>query len=161
VWHLIRQGYLIEAPSIPQLAAKIGIPVENLVQTVADCNTFAQRGVDPQFHRGETTYDQFYGDSSTGLPNPNLGICDKGPFYALPLYPGNVSSTHGLSTNEHAQVLNEAGKPVSGLYAVGLDSNSIMRGTYPGGGSSIGPGMTFGYRAAFHLLGRPLDTTLP
>jgi hypothetical protein len=47
--------------------------------------------------------------------------------------------------------MTEEGAVINGLYAVGLDQNSVMRGVYPGGGSGIGPGMTFGYRAAKHL----------
>lgn len=54
----------------------------------------------------------------------------------------------GLETNAEAQVLTPQGTPIEGLYAAGLDMNSIMRGRYPGGGSSIGPAMTFGYIAA-------------
>jgi succinate dehydrogenase/fumarate reductase flavoprotein subunit len=48
-------------------------------------------------------------------------------------------------------VVNAAGQPIPGLYAAGLDMNSMMRGGYPGGGSSIGPAMTFGYIAARHM----------
>ena len=56
-----------------------------------------------------------------------------------------------MQTNADAQVLSKEGRVIAGLYAVGLDQNSVMRGVYPGGGSGIGPGMTFGYRAARHL----------
>jgi succinate dehydrogenase/fumarate reductase flavoprotein subunit len=59
----------------------------------------------------------------------------------------------GLETNASAQVLDKNGQAIEGLYAAGLDNNTIMRGKYPGGGSSIGPAMTFGYIAARHLAG--------
>jgi len=154
VRHLIRQGYLIEAPSIEQLAHKIGVPADVLQQTVSQANENARKGKDPEFQRGGNAYDNFYGDPATGLPNPNLGLCVKGPFYALPIYPGNVSSVYGVATNENAQALDSQGKPIPGLYAIGLDQNSVMRGTYPGGGCSIGPSMTFGYRSALHVAGK-------
>ncbi|KAH8901195.1 FAD-binding dehydrogenase [Thozetella sp. PMI_491] len=150
--HLVRQGYLLKASNLAELAAKIGVPPRNLAETVMRCNEHALTGQDPEFGRGETKYDRFYGDSKN-LPNPNLGTCSKPPFYALPLYPGNVSSVYGLLTDENAQAIGADGKPIRGLYAVGLDSNSIFKGNYPGGGSSIGPGMTFGYRAALRLAG--------
>jgi len=153
VRHMIRNGYIIEAPDLQTLAAKIGIPVDALAQTVSNCNEYAREGKDPEFHRGENAYDLMLGDPSTGLPNPTLGLCVKAPFYALPLYPGNVSTVYGLSTDENAQCLDKEGKPVPGLYAVGLDQNSVMCGTYPGGGSSIGPALTFGYRAGMHIAG--------
>lgn len=154
--HLVKQGYLHKADTLDELAGKIGVPAKNLKATISESNDNARNGVDPDFGRGETLYDRFYGDASRGLKNPNLGPCSKAPFYALPLYPGNVSTTYGMSTDEHAQVLKADGKPVGGLYAVGLDQNSLIRGTYPGGGSSIGPGMTFAFRAAMHAAGKPL-----
>ena len=42
----------------------------------------------------------------------------------------------------------ESNAPISGLYAVGNDMQSIMGGTYPGPGIKIGPGLTFAYLAA-------------
>lgn len=48
-------------------------------------------------------------------------------------------------------MLSEDGTITEGLYAVGVDANSIFRGAYPGGGASLGPGMTFGYIAARHI----------
>lgn len=152
--HLVKRGYIIKANTIEELAAKIEVPPEVLRESVAAANERARTGVDNEYHRGETAYDQCYGDATRGFKNPSLGPCETAPFYALPLHPGNVSTMHGVSVNENAQVLDEAGKPVQGLYAVGLDQNSVMRGTYPGGGSSIGPGMTFGYRAGLHVAGK-------
>ncbi|EXJ63256.1 uncharacterized protein A1O5_11577 [Cladophialophora psammophila CBS 110553] len=150
IWKLLRQGYLISAPTISALAEKIGIPVQTLEQTVSEYNSFATTGIDTQYHRGENAYDRFYGDPQV-QPNPNLQPCTTGPFYALPLYPGNVSSLYGLLTNNDGQVLDQNGQTIKGLYAVGCDQNSVFKGAYPGGGSSIGPGMTFGYRAGRRL----------
>jgi succinate dehydrogenase/fumarate reductase flavoprotein subunit len=64
------------------------------------------------------------------------------------IHPGDLSTVGGLETNGRAQVLDAAGQPIPGLFAAGLDMNSMMRGRYPGGGSSIGPAMAFGYIAA-------------
>lgn len=150
IWKLLSQGYLIHAPTLAELAQKLDISVDALAETVAQCNKFAETGVDAEFHRGENIYDNFYGDAGV-TPNPNLGKCETGPFYALPLYPGNVSTMFGLKVDEDARVIGKDGNPVEGLFAVGCDQNSVMRGAYPGGGSSIGPGMTFGYRAGLFL----------
>jgi succinate dehydrogenase/fumarate reductase flavoprotein subunit len=152
IWNVLRQDYLISAKTVAELAGKIGIPEEALVKTVNKANEMAETGVDPEFSKGSNTYDQFYGDPSSGLKNSNLGFCRVGPFYALPIYPGNVSTLYGLDTNENAQVLGQDGKPIEKLYAVGLDQNHVFRGAYPGGGSSIGPGMTFGYVSVKHLI---------
>jgi hypothetical protein len=34
---------------------------------------------------------------------------------------------------------------------------SVMEGTYPGPGTTLGPALTFGYRAARHALGKPVQ----
>lgn len=151
--NVLTKGYLTKAQTIPELAQTLDISVQNLQQSVEEMNTYAQTGKDLQFHRGEDAYDQFYGDPDV-KPNSSLGPIRKAPFYALPLYPGNVSVMYALATNHNAQVLSADGGVVAGLYAVGCDNNSIMRGQYPGGGCGIGPGMTFGYIAALHLAGR-------
>lgn len=153
VSHLVRQGYLIKSPTLTELADKIGISASSLSSTVAEMNNYARTGVDPDFGRGNTKYDRFYGDADADFPNPSLGLCIKAPFYALQLNAGNVSTMYGLAVNEDAQALDENGLPVAGLYAVGCDQNSVFKGKYPGGGSSIGPAMTFGYRAALHMVG--------
>jgi succinate dehydrogenase/fumarate reductase flavoprotein subunit len=119
---------------------------------VKGANDMAESGIDPDFSKGSNTYDQFYGDPSAGLKNSNIGFCRVGPFYALLIHPGNVSTLYGLDTNDNAQVLGQDGKPIRKLYAVGLDQNHVFKGAYPGGGSSIGPGMTFGYVSAKHLI---------
>ena len=149
---LLQQKYLLSASTISDLAEQIGVPKKDLEQTVKQYNQFAKTGKDLEYHRGEEVNDRFYGDPTVS-PNPNLAVCENGPFYALPLYPGNVSTIYGLSTNQDAQVLNEDGLPVPGLYAVGCDQNQVFKGVCPGAGSSIGPGMTFGYRAGLKLSG--------
>lgn len=152
IFNLKRQGYLVSAPTLTELAEKIGVPADTLTETVANMNKYSETGVDPEFNRGGNVYDRFYGDAAV-KPNPSLGKCETGPFYALAVYPGNVSSLYGLKTGYNSEVLNAEGKPIEGLYAVGLDQNSVFKGTYPGGGSSIGPGMTFAYRAGMKISG--------
>ena len=53
----------------------------------------------------------------------------------------------------NAQVIDEDGQVIPGLYAAGNDMASIMGGNYPGGGITLGPAMTFGYIAGRHLAG--------
>ena len=150
--HLVAEGYLKQARSIAALAGQIGVPAGNLEATVERVNRFAATGVDEDFHTGGSDYTRNLGDRNH-QPNPCLGAIEKGPFYALALYATDCGSTAGLATNEHAQVL-RGGAPIPGLYAAGLDMNSIMRGHYPGAGTMIGPAMTFGYIAASHAVGR-------
>jgi succinate dehydrogenase/fumarate reductase flavoprotein subunit len=146
----VKNGYLIEAPSLSALAKKLKLDSAELERTVQRFNTSAAKGVDPDFGRGSNIYDNAQGDFDN-KPNPNLRPIGEGPYYAIALHPGNVSTVYGFSTSVDAEVLREDGSKVPGLFAVGLDQNTVMKGFYPGGGSSIGPGMTFGYRAALRM----------
>ena len=66
------------------------------------------------------------------------------------IYPADIGSSCGLVTNANAQVLNDEGLPIPGLYACGNDMGSVMGGIYPAPGITLGPGMTFAYIAAIH-----------
>ncbi|MDR5651182.1 FAD-dependent oxidoreductase [Ruixingdingia sedimenti] len=147
----IRNGYLIEAQTIAELAGKIGADPAVLEATVKRFNDFAARGEDPDFHRGEDAHSRFRGDQEN-KPNPSVAPVGPGPYYAIALIPGDLSSVAGLATDERARVLDGEDKPVKGLYAVGLDMNSLSRGLYPAGGSSLGPALTFGYIAAKDII---------
>lgn len=148
----LANGYLKKAASIAELAVVLGIEPMVLTNTVERFNRFADDGHDLDFKRGEDAYSIGQSDPEH-KPNPSLGALRTGPFYAIKLYPGELSTTNGLNTNEYAQVLGHDNRVIPGLYAVGVDANSVFRGAYPGGGASLGPGMTFGYIAARHIAG--------
>ena len=59
----------------------------------------------------------------------------------------------GLITDANTRVLDDARKPIKGLYAVGNDIASIMGGNYPGAGITLGPALTFGHVAGLHIAG--------
>jgi succinate dehydrogenase/fumarate reductase flavoprotein subunit len=143
----IDDGYLVTATTLPDLAVKLGIDADALTATVKRFNTFAQNGSDPDFGRGMTEYQRNIGDP-TVQPNPNLGPLSETPYYAVRLYPGDIGASAGLVADAQARVLDGAGKPIAGLFVAGNDMNSIMGGTYPGPGITIGPALTFAYIAA-------------
>lgn len=149
----LADGYLTEAATLAELAGKLGMEPQALQESVAQINRYAETGVDPDFHRGETAYQQNLGDPGWTGKNPNIGPLTTGPFYAVRLYPGDIGASTGFATNEHAQVLGADGQAIEGLYAVGNDMHSIMGGTYPAPGITIGPGLVFGRIAARHALG--------
>jgi succinate dehydrogenase/fumarate reductase flavoprotein subunit len=146
----LNDGYLTQATTLPELAQKLGIDAETLQSTVTRFNSFAASGVDLDFQRGTTAYQQNMGDVAWAGKNPNLGALTQAPFYAVRLYPGDIGASTGLATDTNARVLGADGLPIQGLYAVGNDMHSIMGGVYPAPGITIGPGIVFGYLAAKH-----------
>lgn len=138
-------GYLKKADSPAELAQKMDVPTENFVATIERFNKFAEAGVDDDFGRGNSAYDRYYGDPT--LDNPNLAPIDKGPYYAVPIYPGDIGTKGGFVIDENGTVVNEAGKPIKGLYATGNSTAAVMGETYPGPGATIGSAMVFGYAA--------------
>ncbi|OZA36483.1 MAG: 3-oxosteroid 1-dehydrogenase, partial [Novosphingobium sp. 17-62-9] len=143
---------LKKGSTIADLAKDMGVDPATLEAQVARFNEGAAKGEDPEFHRGEAAYDKMYGDYRH-QPNPCLRPLTEGPFYALPIYPGDIGTNGGLRTNARAQVVNDDGQPIPGLYAVGNNAASSMGESYPGAGVTIGPAMTFGYIAARDLTG--------
>jgi succinate dehydrogenase/fumarate reductase flavoprotein subunit len=148
--NLIKNGYLVCGNTLADLARQIGADSAQLERTVANFNDHAREGNDPEFQKGSTSYNRSLGDPQH-KPNPCVAPLATGPFYAVRLYVGDLGTFAGLKTNENAEVLNENGRAIGGLYSVGNDAASIMGGNYPGGGITLGPAITFGYIAARHI----------
>ena len=141
--------------TLPELASQIGVDPAGLVASAARMTEFARTGKDLDFDRGGNVFDRYYGDTNV-RPNPNLAPIAKGPFYAMKLHPGDIGTKGGLLTDRDARVLNEAGQVVAGLYCIGNNSASVMGPAYPGAGSTLGPAMTFAFRAIAAIKGQPL-----
>ena len=144
---LVAAGYLVEAPTLADLAKRLRVPEEIFSATVASHNAFAERGVDEDFCKGASRHNRVLGDSANG-PNPCLAPIDRAPFYAVAVHSGDLGTARGLVTDSRARVLGPSGMPVPGLYAVGNDMHSIMGGMYPGPGITLGPALVFAYLAA-------------
>jgi succinate dehydrogenase/fumarate reductase flavoprotein subunit len=141
---LVKSGYIVEAPTLRALAARIGVDPAGLERTAATVNGYAISGTDADFHKGERQIDREIGDPKHG-PNPCLGPVEKAPFYAIKIYPGDGSTTVGLRIDAQCRVLDSSGEPLPGLYAAGLDANSIWRGKSPAHGCNVGPAMVLGF----------------
>jgi len=142
-------GLLTRADSLEALALHLGMPPDNLVETVNVFNEHACRGEDPQFGRGESEHDKYYADPKV-KPNPSLAPLETAPFYALRCEPGDLDTKGGLRCDEFGRVLSTGAAPIPGLYAAGNASAAVMGNTYPGAGATIGSAMTFAYLAARH-----------
>lgn len=146
--------WLIQADSLTELAAKLGIDRERLAATVERFNGFAESGVDLDFGRGQSAHDRDYGDA-TQQPNPSLGTIAHPPFCALPIQVGTLGTKGGVRVDENSQARHVNGGVIPGLYAAGNVMASAMGAGYPGGGATIGAAMTFGYIAGQHAAAAP------
>jgi succinate dehydrogenase/fumarate reductase flavoprotein subunit len=147
-----KAGYLFEGDAIESLAVEIGVDPGELSRTIARYNAYAETGIDEEFGRGASALNRFNGDQ-LNEPNPCLRRIGPGPYYAVAVWPSDLASSAGLSTDWRGRVLMGGGAPLRGLYAAGNDSASVFRGTYPGPGTMIGPAMVFGWCAAMDAAG--------
>jgi 3-oxosteroid 1-dehydrogenase len=141
--------------TLAELAGRIGVDALGLAASAARMTEFARTGKDLDFDRGGNVFDRYYGDVNV-RPNPNLAPIAKGPFYAMKLWPGDIGTKGGLLTDREARVLDASGQVIPGLYCVGNNSASVMGPAYPGAGSTLGPAMTFAYRAIAEISGQPI-----
>ncbi len=146
-------GYLVRGETVAELAERTGVDAAGLQETVERYNGFARTGVDEDFHKGELLFGQVAGDPEHA-PNPNVGPVERAPFYAMAVVPTPLATAYGISTDAQARVVDRRGEAIEGLYAAGNDAASVMGSEYPGAGSQVGAGMTFGWVAARHAAGR-------
>jgi succinate dehydrogenase/fumarate reductase flavoprotein subunit len=156
---LLKKGYIVQAPTIRELAAKLGVDADGLASTVDEYNKHAHQGQDPEFGKGADIYQHLNGDLSI-KPNPNIAPIQDGPYYAVTLLPGDIGTFAGLRSDEIGRALSAEGSPIPGLFVAGNDAASFMGGTYPAAGITIGPAMTFGYLTAHHLAGKPMSAPM-
>ena len=150
---LIARGAVLRADTIGDLARQMDVPADALERTVKRFNGFADKGLDPEFGRGQSAYNDCLGDPGY-RPNAALGPLVQAPYYATRVVPADVGTCGGVLTNEHAQVLDEDDCVIDGLYATGNITATVMGRNYLGAGGSIAYTMVFGYVAARHAAGR-------
>ncbi len=140
-------GFAKQGETLTELAQACNIDAAQLQTTVDNFNRFVRNNKDEEFGRGSHVYHNWLGDA-LATPSQTLGSIEKGPFYAIPVYPGDVSTFGGLVTDHHARVLKEDGSAIPGLFATGVSTASVMGKGCTGAGASIGPAITWGYVAA-------------
>ena len=154
----LESGVVKAATSWDEMAVKIGVPAGPLAETAARFNELARTGHDDDFNRGDSVYDNYYGDPT--LPNPNLYPLGDPPYYAFRIVLGDLGTSGGLRTDEYARVLRADDTVVAGLYAVGNTAAPVMGRSYAGAGATIGPAMTFGFVAAKHVAAQAANQAL-
>ena len=140
--------WVLQADTLEELAQKMGLDelgTENLLAQVERFNRYAAEGTDPEFHRGESTFDQ----GGPGRPANCLEPMNVPPYFAAQIVPFLQGTKGGPRTNEFGQVLHVNGDTVPRLYACGNNAGCGTPGKYyNGAGGTVAPGMVFSYIAA-------------
>ena len=156
--NFVADGYVKVADTLEMLAEKIDVDTKGLLDTVARHNEFAKTGTDEDFGKGDLELNRFNGDPAH-TPNPCLGPIQNAPFVAMAVWPAEIACSVGLSTDPDGRVLDSGDHPIPGLYACGNDMGSLMSGSYPGPGTTLGPAVFFGWRVAMHAAGKLTDSS--
>ncbi len=107
--------------TLEEAAAAAGINADNLKATVEKYNGFVAKGSDDDFGRAATYLTKTIGE---------------GPYYIVEQKPRFATTMGGLVINTSMQVLNEAGEPISGLYAAGENCGQVMGADSPSGANN-------------------------
>lgn len=119
--------------TVEEMERGLDLPPGSLVRTLGDYNAGAAKGEDPLFHK-----------------HPEwLQPLDKAPYAAFEVSYSNsyyyYITLGGMKTNSEAQVLNQIGDPIPGLYAAGACVSSIAQdGKGYASGLMLGPASFFG-----------------
>jgi fumarate reductase flavoprotein subunit len=116
---------LFVVDSLEELASKTGINLANLKKTVEEYNKACDTGRDEIFHKS-VRY---------------LRPVRQPPFYAGRYFPSGYGTLGGIKINYKTEVITKDHEPIPGLYAAGVDANSIYADSY----IFIFPGNTMGF----------------
>lgn len=109
-------GLLKEASTIKELAGKIGVNADELEKTINTYNEYFEAKKDKEFGRRVLAEE-----------------LTKAPFYAVEVGPAIHHTMGGIKINTNAQVLNNSGRVIEGLYAAGEVTGGVHGGNRIGG----------------------------
>ena len=123
---LLERDLLVVADTLEEAAAHFDIPVEALLETAEKVNEYAVTGEDKDFnHRS------------------GVGSLKEGKYYLMKCKPSVHHTMGGLVINPQAQVLDEEGNPIEGLYAAG-ELTGVIHGKNRLGGNAVADIFVFG-----------------
>ena len=148
------QGLVSSAPTLAELAVRLGIDAAGLEATAVRFNTMAAKGIDDDFGRGSNlSVRRFRGDWNH-QPNPNMGPVERAPFHGMRIRLLNTGiAAGGVCADGDGRALRADGAPIPGLYVVGEASARAAAGVGYNSGYSLSRAMAFGWLAARHAVG--------
>jgi len=117
----LARGRFVKADTLAELATKLGIPPENLEDTIKKHNQYLKDGKDPEFNRNFT---------KVMIP------LEEGPFYGIAQWPAIHHTMGGVRINTQAQVLDIWSKPIPRFYAAGEITGGIHGDNRLGGNAT-------------------------
>lgn len=126
------QGLLTSGNTIEELAEKLGIPAQTFAQTIKTYNQYQKKGNDDDFARKGS-------EMTRSLENA--------PYYAVEVAPAIHHTMGGLKINSNAEVLNNSGNVIPGLFAAGEVTGGV-HGANRLGGTAVADIVIYGRIAA-------------
>ena len=120
------KGFLVEGETVEALAQNLGVDPAVMVQTIETYNGYVAGGVDEAFGRED-------------MPR----ALSVGPYYAVEVAPAIHHTMGGLVITTQAEVVNNSGEIVKGLYAAGEVTGGV-HGNNRLGGNALADITTFG-----------------
>ena len=133
--------WLVGAPTLAQLAGRIGLQPAALAATVARFNGFCRTGRDEDFRRGESIWER----KKYGGPAAQLKSIEQPPFLALRFNRSLLGTKGGVRTDPKGRALRADGSVIPGLYAAGLSMANPIGTRALGAGTTLGPNLTWGF----------------
>ena len=124
--------------------------VDGLRQSIVTFNSYAERGVDEEFQRGEARVQvAMNGPAREGNgKNPTMyPISRTGPYHCILTGAGTLETKGGPRIDEHGRVLRANGTPIPRLYGAGNCIANPTAQAYWSGGATLGTAMVAGYIA--------------
>ena len=122
----IKKGFTTQGDDVEAMAQAMGVETAVLEETLNTWNASVAAGKDDAF--GRTSFAQ---------------PLDTAPYYAIKVAPGVHHTMGGLSINTQAQVLDQSGAPIQGLFAAGEVTGGV-HGANRLGGNAVSDFVVFG-----------------
>ena len=128
---MVRQGKIVRADTLTELARRLGIHAAALSATVARYNGYVASGEDLEYFK----------------PGDQMRPVSRPPYYGVELRLGVLCLTQkGPVTDADARVLDTGGQAIPGLYAAGECVGGVI-GSYMGSGNAWANCVVFGREA--------------
>jgi fumarate reductase flavoprotein subunit len=143
---LVASGHIVKAQTLDQLAARIGVPSDNLRGTITRYNQQISKGRDDDYLKVAKVFR----------------AVAKGPFYSFSMRPkGFALTTTGVRIDHDAQVLRQDSLPIPGLFAAGECTGGIIVKVYFGSGNALTQSSTYGRIAGRNAASYALEGAVP